>query len=86
MKDKMTKQSRHFGFITFKTEAAAKAACAETHTIDGRTVRGGGGGPMGGARPQPYGRSVCQEEGRWWHRIALGARVARGASVRKGGR
>ncbi|MEW5299950.1 MAG: hypothetical protein WDW36_002918 [Sanguina aurantia] len=38
MKDRFTKQSRHFGFIMFKTEEAARLACLETHNIDNRII------------------------------------------------
>lgn len=38
MRDRMTRVPRGFGFITFKEEASAAAACAETHSIDGRTI------------------------------------------------
>lgn len=38
MRDRNTKMPRGFGFITFKDEASAAAACKETHTIDGKTI------------------------------------------------
>lgn len=39
MRDRHTRKPRGFGFITFSEAASAQAACAESHTIDGRQVR-----------------------------------------------
>eukprot|EP00195_Chlamydomonas_chlamydogama_P005718 CAMPEP_0202902426 /NCGR_PEP_ID=MMETSP1392-20130828/16842_1 /ASSEMBLY_ACC=CAM_ASM_000868 /TAXON_ID=225041 /ORGANISM="Chlamydomonas chlamydogama, Strain SAG 11-48b" /LENGTH=361 /DNA_ID=CAMNT_0049589185 /DNA_START=81 /DNA_END=1168 /DNA_ORIENTATION=- len=38
MKDRVTRTPRGFGFITFKEESAAAAACRESHIIDNRTI------------------------------------------------
>eukprot|EP00878_Enallax_costatus_P017996 GHUV01018922.1.p1 GENE.GHUV01018922.1~~GHUV01018922.1.p1 ORF type:complete len:230 (+),score=48.72 GHUV01018922.1:339-1028(+) len=38
MRDRITNKPRGFGFITFKDQEAADAACSDTHTLDGRTI------------------------------------------------
>jgi RNA recognition motif-containing protein len=38
MRDRVTGKPRGFGFITFIADDAAKLACSDTHTLDGRTV------------------------------------------------
>ncbi|KAI8474754.1 MAG: hypothetical protein J3K34DRAFT_382980 [Monoraphidium minutum] len=38
MRDRVTGKPRGFGFITFDTPEAAKLACDDTHTLDGRTI------------------------------------------------
>jgi len=38
MREKVSKKPRGFGFITFKTKAAADSACVYSHNIDGRQV------------------------------------------------
>ena len=63
IKDRMTGQSRGFGFVTFAKQAdAEKALALDGSTLDGRTIKvnvaqeqkrtggGGGGGDRGGGR------------------------------------
>lgn len=53
MRDRITNKPRGFGFITFKDDAAALAACQEVHTLDGRTIDAKPSVPQGeGQRPR----------------------------------
>ena len=38
MRDRVTGKPRGFGFVTFEDDDAAHRACADAHTLDGRTV------------------------------------------------
>jgi hypothetical protein len=49
MRDRVTAKPRGFGFITFDSAEAARVACGDTHTLDGRVVGGGGACRMRGA-------------------------------------
>jgi len=44
MRDRVTRQPRGFGFVTFESTDAADAASAQPHWLDGNRVRRGGGG------------------------------------------
>lgn len=53
MRDKINRNPRGFGFVTFLNEDAAAAACRESHCIDGRTIDAKPSVPQGeGSRPR----------------------------------
>eukprot|EP00798_Chlamydomonas_sp_ICE-L_P029176 gene29176-32398_t len=58
MRDRMTKMPRGFGFITFKDEAAAAAACKESHTIDGKTIDAKPSVPQSDSGTRPKGKKL----------------------------
>lgn len=58
MKDKITRRPRGFGFITFADPAAAQAACAEPHTIDGRQIDAKPSVPHGEGGQQPRSKKI----------------------------
>ncbi|PNW75795.1 hypothetical protein CHLRE_12g560300v5 [Chlamydomonas reinhardtii] len=58
MRDRVTRKPRGFGFITFADPAAAQAACAEPHTIDGRQIDAKPSVPHGEGGQQPRSKKI----------------------------
>ncbi|GLI59205.1 hypothetical protein VaNZ11_001041 [Volvox africanus] len=58
MRDRQTRRPRGFGFITFMDPAAAQAACAESHTIDGRQIDAKPSVPHGEGGQQPRSKKI----------------------------
>ncbi|PNH12873.1 RNA-binding protein Musashi 2 [Tetrabaena socialis] len=58
MKDRLTRRPRGFGFITFADPAAAQAACAEQHNIDGRQIDAKPSVPHGEGGQQPRSKKI----------------------------